>query len=550
MTCHVVVIDDSCRFPLHVWRYVGRALGFGIGEVTTNGTRLDDPLHERWIETAPSYLSSDDGQLRLWWVRADGNWRTGLNLVLDAARGARFLALIDIHGEAGSSYRYTDVCNYLEGVAHGKDFRIISSYHPGSGGSLQSATRLVVPKSLETLREIAHEVRRSSTQIPGAADADTAAVSAPTAVAQSRVPQGAAAPRVRHVLVTGAGFEIRSPRGGFGMPPTRVTLEQMGTPFYLVDGSTSDGDLGIMLQPQRVGFPVPVNRQRVKPSALNEDLDSYWNHLLEEVVVDAVLKAGDRPAVPLSDRDDLALGVLRRERQMREAFRRALLLHDWGHMNQSVAAANLSWHTWLTTNYTRFADRAIGMLPAAQAADGVPWRIIATATDARLLAREDAGGHSHARFLFKLHGDIAHIESMAIAGHDKAPYSPLSMPVDDLYEIYAAAQRFLIDSLDDRGIVWHVVGHRLLDQRLRELLRHVQRHVRARWQVFVVVNPLPEDALKWLQEELGSPQHDREVLACRQHASAYLAALDHRGLPDDDDVRVVAAAVEVLGNSP
>jgi len=239
-----------------------------------------------------------------------------------------------------------------------------------------------------------------------------------------------------------------------------------------------------------------------------------------------------------AQRDLGKVDVLWRERRLREAFRRSLLRHDWGHMNQSLAAARLPWHAWLTTNYTQFANRAIALFDGAeQDARGV-WRIIATAAEARVLAREGLDGQDGRkyRYLFKLHGDIAHLQTMAIAGHDKDSFSPLSMPMEDLYQVYASAERFLMDSLDvakAQLMVWHIVGHGLQDRRLCELLRRASRHSTRMKQVVVVVNPHPADAMERLEKVFEGRNRRWTILPCPLRAAQYLARLERSGFPGD-----------------
>ena len=147
--------------------------------------------------------------------------------------------------------------------------RVVSSYHPGSGALAQSEAPQVLPKSRESargcreIREIAREIVVEPVLTPSLS-------------------------KVLHVLITGEGFEIRDGRGGYGVPETRDILAQMGPPFYRAGAVPRGQKFFVALDIRPEGFPVPVNLERVKQSALDEDLDGYWNRMLEDEVVTAV----------------------------------------------------------------------------------------------------------------------------------------------------------------------------------------------------------------------------------------------------------------------
>jgi hypothetical protein len=519
----ILVIDDSPRFPLHVWRYLTRCLGFGIGDVGIKGvwTGLSSEKGEQWIseysENSKEPLRSEDGRYQIWWVYADNETQTKLDEIFRSRFDgqSRVYTLVDVHGKRGSSYRAQEICAWLERkrTERAGELRIrpVSAYQSGH----RITVFPVLPKSRETLGRMVREL--------GAATKD------------AKSQEG-----VTHILVTGAGFEIRARRGGFGMPSTREILKNMGSPL-------DPADLGLIppdsSETAKEAFPVPSEgiwrssgaSRLLKKFALARNLDTYWDYLLEQELQHRLgtLVALEDP----EDREAGKAGALWRERALREAFRRSMLRHDWGHMNQSLDAARLPLHAWLTTNYTQFADRAISLYGDADRDRGM-WRFISTAAEARTVTREGVGPPGQkARYLFKLHGDIAHLQTMAIAGHDKERFSPLSMPVEDLYEIYAAAERFLIDSLRAVRLsltVWHIVGHGLQDRRLCSLLAWVSSHLPDETaQVFAVVNPQPREPVELLKKSLGETRPLRTIRSCELEAADYMARL-HQFLRADD----------------
>jgi hypothetical protein len=345
------------------------------------------------------------------------------------------------------------------------------------------------------------------------------------------------------MLVTGAGFEIKAGCGGFGLPATKMLLEAMGEPFGT--GEPGKGNLIPLRrceQDEAPRFPIPYGgiwedqdrSDYIAEAAVEQDLDAYWDVLLGEELRSKVGSSARHEVRELRKAHGLIL-----ETRMREAFRLSLLDHDWGHMNQSIAAARLGWNTWLTTNYTQFANRAITV---ANGTAGLgPWRIVSTAREARVTLREElraqgpamvrrGGKEPRNRYLFKLHGDIGHLHTMAIAGQDKDSFSHLSMPMDDLYQVYASAQQFLLDlfdGLNEDVVMWHIVGHGLQDKRLRDLIGRVSRQSRAAHR-FLLVNPGPEKPRERLA---GALNGDQDIWSCPLYAADYMARLESDGLP-------------------
>lgn len=451
MKWHVMVIDDRMEFALHVWRYLSRSLCIGSSS--------EESSNESWISRKKP-LCSADGVICLWWVHAGSEWKSDAARVLDrVGKSEGLYALIDIMGDRKSDYVPIHVHTFLREWAsvHGvtSAWRFVSAYQ--MGGRFEG--REVFSKSRTTLNEIR-----------------TALYGAPQESAQLLG-------QSRHVLITGAGFEIRSRRDGFGMPPTRDLLRGVE---YLKSDEESAEELRRFPVPKEGIWKMGPHERAIKKQARDENLDLYWDVLLEGELWKFLEDLGDSD---LEERRRAKAEALLNERKLRESFRRSILNHDWGHMNQSLMAAQGGWHAWLTTNYTQFSNRAISLVGNDS---NFPWRIVSTASEANTVIREDNWNveqHRH-RYLFKLHGDIGHLQTMAIAGHDKDSFSPLCIPVDSLYQIYAAAERFLGYSLlpSHEPIVWHIVGHGLRDKRLLKLLERVVQHIRVP-HLFLVVDP-------------------------------------------------------------
>jgi hypothetical protein len=56
----VIVLDDRSRFALHVWRYLSRSVGFGIGRVPLAGESGAPSSALRW----PLKTPARDAQVR------------------------------------------------------------------------------------------------------------------------------------------------------------------------------------------------------------------------------------------------------------------------------------------------------------------------------------------------------------------------------------------------------------------------------------------------------------------------------------------------------
>ncbi|HEX3131602.1 MAG TPA: hypothetical protein VH394_29970 [Thermoanaerobaculia bacterium] len=419
-------------------------------------------------------------------------------------------------------------------------------------GLLKSKPLRIEPKSPETLARLKLKVKEllaSSIKKKGRS-----------------APQNGETRGLVHILVTGAGFEVSHDEvGTFGLPPTPVLLENMETPFEHIDARDYDidGEMGV---PQRVEaactklapggcgilkrtmkqnednelprFVMRDEAGQIIVGAASKNLDLWWNSLIEMKLQATAAFSEPR----LRSREKMAAST--REREMREAFRRVILKYDWGYMNQALLAAKMPWHSWLTTNYTRFADRAIALSYPE------PWQIISTSIEALSLSRqilhegnESNGSAKSPRYLFKLHGDIAHLQTMATAGQDKEFFSSLSVPVDSLHQVYSAAETCLgryIQRLRKYRVVWHIVGHGLNDRLLLQLIAEVCIHAKPRSTDFIIVSSRnSRDTRETLREFFREGDH-RNLRAftsrVREHratAEQYMARIEATGgLPE------------------
>jgi hypothetical protein len=353
--------------------------------------------------------------------------------------------------------------------------------------------------------------------------------------------------RARHILVTGAGFEMKDDRSNIGLPTTQKILLEMGSPFFYRPAEAPDVEDPIELEETDVTdaneYPVPTSgiwrdsdsAPQLHQYAQNRMLDEYWDLMLEEEMWHTVSKRL-KAAGASQDREKAKAIFAEREARMREAFRQSLLKYDWGHMTQSLFAARQHWHAWLTTNYTQFANRAIALTGSA---DKNPrrWRIVSSSAESFIVSQEAKLNRPLEQFLFKLHGDIGDLHTMAIAGHDKDHFSPLSVKVESLGHVYEAAERFLTltlrrsDTADHKAteVIWHIVGHSLVDARLRELIANVcqatpdlDHHI-----VMVSRGTRWSDEIRKYLENKVKPSSKKKVGG---GARAYLAKVGRNGL--------------------
>lgn len=483
----VVVIDDVVRFALHVWRYLSQNVGFGIGLIPGNDQHYFNQ------GDGPVGLPTPDGRARVWWVPA-GSWRKQLEQVQEQIGKQYALFLVDLKAPKAPEYDAGEVVACLRESAGIDDSSIwrVSSY--------ASPWADVRPKCLDLLRQIERRLPAPRTLIEIGREG------------------------VIDVLVTGAGFERgfehqgeaarkRSRLGektgpgdrGFGLPSTDKILQAMGPPF-------------------KTEIKLPSPAKALSDNFSDPTLDDWWDLLLETELrrrlqpVRRTAKSGNaKKGRRRAKREAYDL-----ERRLREAFRQALLRHDWGHMRQSVNAACLPWRAWLTTNYTRFADRAIALAVQSKARKDTEsrsapdWRVVSTSNEALSLLRElqDRDGvdgsdePKPAAHVFKLHGDISHLTTMVIAGHDKEFYNSLSFPVDSLHQVYTAAGKYLLGLVEEvvdepsRQMVCHIVGHGLKDRALVKILVDAARACPAGQILFRVVDRNPQEVKEVLERAL------------------------------------------------
>lgn len=517
MRWNLFVIDDSHRFVLHAWRYLSQNIGIGVDE------------QSNWIARGKEILT-DCGGGSLRWIPADDCWRHLQNILQSGdGQGSNFFIVDADRGVGRESPE--EITGRLKEAFRGAGRECAKIFFVSAHSTGHRDRTPVYPKTRRTFRLLRKELEIRAHRETFAEPEDT------------------------HILVTGAGFEIRDENGSFGLPPTPELLYNMGYPFTR---GPSAGKGFIRLK-NDLTYPVPrfglwkyAKRRealrKIKEAAKKGDLDQYWNHLLYTFMDDMLCNLATKQG---EERDKAMTESIWNERLIREAFRQSLLKYDWGHMKQSIYAARMPWHAWLTTNYTHFANRAIDLVGAARSGENGsrrPWRIIATASEARSAEQALVASRNRdrrpARHLFKLHGDLADLHTMAIAGFDKDIFSPLGIKVESLGQIYTNAENFLRRSVPPppARLVWHIVGHSLNDVRLSQLIAGVSGVVPTggqRLNLFILVSPgsstnLPEPRLKLLREIRSAP--GQEVRRVKSTALRYMAQLSLEPMPSFEEL--------------
>lgn len=478
---NVVVIDDKPEVALYVWRELGEVPGFSIGEAG------------KALSAGP--LRTPSGDIRVWWVPATERWRAQLDELLDGdeLQGGTFF-LVDVRGPVAGSrdsgtgpvYKVREVLSTIQGK-RAEDFPghvwLISSYEHGTRAAIGTDKPIEIrSKSPDTLSKLRKFLRGE----------ESGRIQASEAV---------------HVLVTGAGFEFRgAPRDQqLGMLPTGELLRRWIKSVY--------GKRPL----RRVGFPVPPSFAHVEDlrrAAKEGDLDRYWSSILRE---ERAAAKGD------------VLEIVAKEYDLRRRFRAEFVRHDWGHLPQALAAARMGWSAWVSTNYTRFANRAIEIC-------GREWLTVEFGEEAQHLSHQllyGAAGLRGKSILFKVHGDIGHVLTMALSTEDKTIETRLS----SFMPLYLAAERYLHElTRKNKAIVWHIVGHGLKD----ELLMHVIRtacEIDPGQHRFVVIAPdskgskHPALELQAKLDPLKSP-----ILGRHATADIYLTRLEKVGLGRYEEV--------------
>lgn len=579
--CEIVVVDDNRRLPFHLWHFLTGYTGFGIGDIrghdpdgtsevdTGTATASSETRHRFWDDGEPAALPTPARDAQIWWVDASrDDWRAQLQQVLDVIApptpSSSRLFVIDVRGgESASRETYSPqaVVGYLlqeKAVSESSwtdDVILLSSYRtspesidPTEGNERPSDRRLlqVHSKSTDTFSSI-----RARMHLKAGRNGEAAGQPG-----RSAAKAGGGRRQVIHLLVTGAGLEFEDHALGssctLGMPSTRDLLRDA---LSSVEGWSIDeleSPKNADDEPVSSGFPVPreyASRSahlQLHQAAADRDLDRYWNLLLEKELQRVV-------------REGRYSHASEREAELREKFRDQLLRFDWGHLPQTITAARLNWHTWLTTNYTRFADRALAVVPPLE---NRPWEVIATSNEAARLQRSilhgttpGAGPPSRGdgpRYLFKLHGDIAHQTTMAIAGYDKELSTPLSFPVDSLHAVYFVSWSYLAEVMrvarrEDARVVWHVVGHGLYDRLLVDIIRRVSESApgssgggpgRQEEHLYLLIDPQypcgdseRETPARRLRKRLGEEARIHEI---KLDSARYFARLHGRNLLDHD----------------
>lgn len=518
----IVVIDDIRRFALYVWRYLSRCVGFGTG-----GIGYDEKAPCPFWKDGPRPLATPAHDAEVWWIQSAGRgenaeitWKDQLDAVLARIQTARRrYFLVDVRWPGGEA-ELQHVLAILEtkGVCVGNDSEtevlLVSSYYtaprPFRGRPLP-----VYSKSPETLELLCARLRHRHER-----------------------PRNSAA---IHLLVTGAGFEFKDPVHEFLQLGTRFTatiLEEVLASCGLLVGT----------KPPECRYSCPekyllaAEAGDLREAAREGNLDAYWDELLM-LEIQALRGKGEKRPDYRRRRLDKVLAS-RREHAMREAFRQQFLADDWGFLNPALDAVDIpGLRAWITTNYTRFADRAIDLKAAharraGQDNEQTRWRIVSTSSEAERLLQEllhfgkKPTKSDDGRFLFKLHGDLAHLLTMAIAGHDKEISSPLSLPISSLHPIYTAAEQYLIHLLRDvkGSVFWHVVGHGLQDELLVQLICSVCQQTRPKRHSFIVVDLFPAGPSGVLRQALDLGDAALRPLLLR--ADQYLARLKNEGTPD------------------
>ncbi len=521
---HVVVIDDKVEVALFVWRELGQVTGFGSAEVdeeeaaTIFGGNAKQTLEETG---APEMLKTPGEDVAVWWVIADRNSAKRLSAVLHEIPATDpVYFLVDVRGPIGDSkpadrhYRWEDMVAQIQEsrkAAYPRHIQLISSYEHGVRRFKNGDDEDPFPirdKSPDTFSDLRKEIL------------------GPIETRRPRDPKEAT--EEIHVLVTGAGFELkeRPERQRLGTLKTWQLLERWATECFGKNGwevaREADGSAK--------GYPVPkewLDRSELVKAAAEANLDRYWSLLLE----------AERAAHPAG------LDQAQHEYKLRKLFRQEFVRDDWGYLRQALAAAGLGWDAWLSTNYTKFADRAIERVRRLEGPERIDWRTIEVSEEAarlhlEILHRQQDSNHEPT--LFKLHGDLGHVLTMAIAGEDKTFLSRLP----SFAPLYLAAQACLeVRARHATQVTWHIVGHGLRDQLLLQVIERVFRSSQEKTQLgelphlkhrFVVVDPARgakndpnEHPAHRIRKQLGD---DLAVKARCAPAGLYLTRLRRMGL--------------------
>jgi hypothetical protein len=506
----VIVVDDNPKFVHHVFRHLTQTFEFGFAGKASDAlvfpprTSADGRLTVEWHDPRATATACADARLKAFERRLEE---------LKAIKNCDVWALIDIYGVGGPGpddwLRYVHAWLRIVGRLR---VRVVSSYSrhvdPVDAPDGEPFPITIHPKSPETLGKLRATItQRTSFAAPAASS-------------------------TVHVLVTGAGFELAdAAECGLvtGVPFTDQLLQESGATIRIEGGYPLPGG--------GLDFPELVEAAR------NKDLDAYWEHRLRRFAL--VSRAG-RPSDP-----GLQYDIVQNELDEREAFRTALLRYDVGYLAQALWASQLDWSFWLSTNYTRFADRAVEFLrDFAPVTESRAWHIMSTPIEAQLI-NSSVGLHkirpTAKRWLIKLHGDIGQTQSMVLTASDKG--LGLGFAVSpQLESMYGLAKELILQRLElaherpdaAETCHWHVLGHALRDQPLLHLLQDVQARSPRVWKhIVTIVAPDASEILDRLRadrlETIRSAHTHFEALDTT--ARSYMGHLRERGLPDGERAR-------------
>lgn len=593
---HILFFDDICRFPLHLSRYLGFELSFGIGKIPFSGPNPKDQNPIFWKKAGsnftPQEFKSDNGCVYLWWIPAVDkgfnnidliDWRQGFDLVMNKIihlgnfEPSRLIFILDVRGKQSkknpkknpkrTNEPYSVKSVIREIIAKGILLESPMDKKPNTGRSpVYVVSSYVVdkeeeypvhPKTPNTFRDIQRRVLELEKNC-----------------VNHHRPKKSFNRKEINILVTGAGFEVSKNKPPekikTGLDSTWELLTELPKPFQISNNTFSkcdpDGKLSAFKVPtvlhkcdkecKEVCTKLPntfyfkLPKQDLK---FTGNLDEVWSVLIWDII-NPLLLPTDTSGHSGCKIIEMSVKSAELEYRLRDAFRKKILDYDWGFMRQSIIAAQLNWDTWLTTNYTQFADRAIqaverlgeGLVNKKEMAyehiscfgqtqikkappeNAKLWRIIGTTNAAERLQvgklhLKDHDEEVGRKMLFKLHGDIGHLHTMAIAGHDKMPTSPLSMKMDSMHKIYAAAQQHLSQKSSankDTTINWHVVGHGLKDALLTNLmLSHDNNRMN-----FILVSPNSSKELKVTLSELRKG-NESNIHTVKATAAEYMSKL-------------------------
>ncbi len=548
---HVVVIDDSRRFALHVWRILTDAISIGIGDqsnqYSNDGIISDSISAAPWLRNNQA-ISSPNGRIFVWWIPADSRVKNGMEKIKSE---------IEKIEPNNKKERHEEACNYSrcklyfiidkQGncddyiaqsvVENGQaifcnfsniEFIPVSAYHT-------SDVLIIKKEQKQKNTDQAHQTSdkleitfrtKSCDVIHGIKEKIEKELSPPGNLI---FPDGF------NVLVTGAGFEIADKHGGFGLDPTSSIMNRLS------ELSILDYRIKFLIEKEaeRTRFPLNVHIEKtdgtkcpdIELGEYPNNLDEWWSKLLSSI-------KNSIQTLCKEEKNQILYHSFLIEKALRNEFRNKILAFDWGFMRESLFAADMPFNTWISTNYTGFANRAVHSHHNDKRNEG-RWEIISTTAEAKNLVHQlthqpDQRKSHLVKALFKVHGDISHLDSMAIAGLDKEIQSSLFIK-PDLSSLYSASQNYLMDCLeqtDKKSVIWHIVGHGLNDRLLVRTIEKVSEIALLRdksiYFIFVNRQELSENTQKLmsLNKKVIQSETPKVIMINTKHSAlSYLARL-------------------------